>query len=57
VKLYYERPIRVYCDTCKEFIDEKRVKFINIEEGIQGEDILTFKCPDCSSVCSSKRLG
>lgn len=57
MKLYYERPIQVYCNTCKKWIDEKETKFINIEEGIQGEDILTFKCPVCSSVSSSKRLG
>lgn len=57
MKLYYKRLIQVYCNICKEWIDEKETKFINIEEGIQGEDILTFKCPVCSSVSSSKRLG
>ena len=53
-KLYYERPIVVYCYTCREWYYEKKVEFINIEEGIQGEDILTFKCPVCSTVNSSK---
>jgi len=56
-KLYYKRPIVVYCNTCREWYDEKKVEFINIEEGMQGEDILTFKCPVCSTIRSSKRLG
>jgi hypothetical protein len=33
------------------------VKFINIEEDIQGADILTFECPHCKTQQKSKRFG
>jgi hypothetical protein len=41
----YGRIIQVYCTSCKEWYDERNVEALNIEEGPQGEDLLTFKCP------------
>ena len=35
------KPIFVYADG--ELIDERKVKVLNIEEDIQGKDLLTFK--------------
>lgn len=37
----------LYCSTCKESKDEEKTEFIDIEENIYGEDVLTFICPDC----------
>lgn len=45
----FEPTISVYCKTCKMWVDEKTVKFENIEEDITGRDILTFICPTCST--------
>lgn len=52
----YERMITVRCPKCGR-LDEAEVKFVNIEEGPQGEDILTFKCPRCKKVRKSERRG
>jgi len=53
----YKKVIKVNCSTCHEWINEKDVKFINIEEDIQGADVLTFKCPKCGEVKQSRRFG
>lgn len=53
----WEKKINVHCSTCPRWIDEKQVEFINIEEDIQGHDILTFKCPKCNTEQKSKRFG
>lgn len=49
------------CDvilTCtKEFISEDEVKFINIEEDMQGRDTLTFECPKCKEEHKSLRFN
>ena len=47
--------IKIYCKKCKNYKDEDDVKFINIEEDIQGADVLTFECPDCNYVLKSRR--
>jgi len=49
--------IRVHCSDCQEWMDEKEVDFENIEEGMRGEDILTFKCPKCETIQRSVRVG
>ena len=53
----YERIIQVYCSKCEEFKDENDTEFVNIEEDIQGADVLTFICPDCGTKQKSRRLG
>lgn len=35
----------VQCKECGEQHDTEEVKFVNIEEDIQGYDVLTFVCP------------
>lgn len=55
-----ERPINtIYVMlTCTgDKIDEQDVKFENIEEDMQGRDILTFKCPECGEIHKSLRFG
>jgi len=49
--------IRVILKCNGEFVDEKTVTPINIEEGPQGEDILEFKCPKCHKNHKSARYG
>jgi len=53
----YKRTIFVRCSTCKEDFDEQKVEFLNIEEDIQGRDIMTFKCPKCQTKQRSHRFG
>ena len=53
----YRKRIQVFCSHCKMWINEEDVKFINIEEDIQGADILTFVCPDCGQTSKSRRYG
>lgn len=48
--------IRVYCPTCDEFINERKVEVLNIEEDICGYDRLTFKCPHCKKTHTSLRV-
>jgi len=44
--------------TCNsERIDEQDVECLNVEEDIQGRDIVTFKCPECGTEHKSVRLG
>jgi len=52
----YVPPITVNCVQCGRF-DETTVEFIDISEGMQGEDRLTFRCPTCKEVRTSNRLG
>ena len=58
-KFFKPRPIYVRCNQCGEQYDEEKVEFVNIEEGMQGQDILTFKCPnpDCKGTSKSERRG
>jgi uncharacterized Zn finger protein (UPF0148 family) len=49
--------IRVHCGKCKKWIPEKETKFLNIEEDIQGADVLTFECPECKTTQRSRRYG
>lgn len=40
-----ERGFIVVCTECSEEHDTESVKFLNIEEDIQGRDIMYFECP------------
>jgi hypothetical protein len=53
----WRRRIKVYCKVCNQWYDEAKVMFINIEEGDRGQDIMTFKCPQCHSEQKSNRVG
>jgi uncharacterized Zn finger protein len=48
--------IRVRCSECGD-IDERDVEILNVEEGMQGEDVLTFVCPNCGCLRKSERRG
>jgi hypothetical protein len=52
----YERRIQVRCPNCG-WMDERDTEFVDIFEGFDGADVLTFKCPTCNSVHSSRRYG
>jgi len=56
-KYQFQRKIQVYCSHCKMWINEDTTEFVNIEEGMQGEDKLTFKCPDCGQTSTSRRYS
>ena len=43
------RRIWVHCSECSERKDALKVEFVNVEEDIQGRDIMTFKCYDCET--------
>jgi len=51
----YKKTIRVRCSECG-WIDEDKTEFVNIEEDIQGADVLTFICP-CGKKNKSRRYG
>lgn len=53
----FEKTIRVHCKTCDEWMDEGTVEFLNIEEGMMGEDKMTFNCPKCKNKNTSVRVG
>ena len=43
------RTNEVYCSHCKEWYTESEVQFLNIEEDMEGRDILTFTCHVCNT--------
>jgi hypothetical protein len=55
--LQYERKVKVVCSVCKGWFNEEDVEFIQIEENMQGQDLLTFMCPVCNKPAKSLRLG
>ena len=57
MKIEFEKEIQVYCKDCHDWYLEKEVKFINIEEDIQGADVLTFECPGCECEQKSRRYS
>ena len=56
---YYgpQRPIKVYCIKCADWKQEQDVCVLDISEGMQGEDRLKFRCPDCKTEQTSTRIG
>lgn len=55
-KYQYKKQIKVLCKNC-HWIDEKDTEFVDIEEDIQGADVLTFICPTCKTKQKSRRFG
>ena len=45
--------LTVYCPKCDELIDKHSIKFIDIEEDIQGRDLVTFICKFCDEQSKS----
>jgi hypothetical protein len=56
-RFYHHRPVKVILECTKEWIDESAVEFLNIEEDMEGKDLLTFKCPVCKQEHKSHRIG
>jgi hypothetical protein len=56
-KYKYKKKIKVNCQTCRKWVDEELTTFVNIEEDIQGADVLTFICPYCRQEQKSKRFA
>lgn len=53
---YKPQSIKVRCPTCG-LQNEEDTKFVDIEEDIQGADVLTFICPVCGKKRKSRRYG
>jgi len=53
---YFEPKIKVICKNCDRVYEED-VKFIDIEEDMQGRNLLTFDCHICGERNRSYRLG
>lgn len=55
----FEEPpmITVRCPNCDARFDETQVRLTDIEEGLRGEDIVSFKCPKCGKPARSTRIG
>jgi hypothetical protein len=45
----YNGRMKVWCPSCKEYIPAKKAKYINIEEGDRGQDVVTFDCKICNA--------
>jgi len=52
----YNKKFQVHCNKCG-WIDEDDTKSLNIEEDIQGADVLTFECPKCDGIKKSRVYG
>lgn len=52
----FETPIKVNCVRCGQ-LNEADTEFMNIEEDITGQDVLTFRCPKCKRVRKSLRFS
>jgi len=52
-----EREVCVTLTCNHDLIPESKVKFVNIEEDMQGRDLLTFICPECGEQHTAYRLG
>lgn len=51
------RRIFVTCPRCKERFNEGAVRVEDIEEDIQGRDLLSFWCPVCEQTVKAYRVG
>lgn len=43
----FDSRLFVVCKHCRQDFHTDSVEFLNIEEDIQGRDLMTFKCPTC----------
>ena len=51
------RPVTVYAECSRDWINENTVECVNIEEDFQGRDVVTFECPLCKATHKSLRRG
>ena len=52
----WERKVKVMLTCTKDWCLEEEVESLNIEEDIEGRDVLTFTCPECGQVHQSFRV-
>ena len=50
-------PIKVFLHCTRDTVPESTVKITNVEEDIQGRDVVTFDCPVCGREHQSLRFG
>lgn len=48
--------VYVHCNYCKTRFDENMVECDGIEENELGQDVVTFKCPQCKKETTSLRV-
>ena len=53
-KFVYKKEPKVHCSNCPAFVNEADTEFVNIEEDMQGVDVLTFICPNCKTEQKSR---
>ena len=51
------RQFKVICSECSEEHSTESVKVVNVEEDIQGRDVLFFECPVTDQVTKSLVYG
>lgn len=49
--------MQVICSCNHERVSTSKVEFLDISEGMQGEDLVTFGCPFCGEEHTSVVLG
>ncbi len=47
----------VYLKCTREPVPVEQVHFLDIEEDIQGADVMTFECPECGEEHKSRVYG
>lgn len=53
----YPKSIEIILPCTRERVDERDVEIDNIEEDMQGRDVVTFRCPHCAEIHKSHRYG
>ena len=53
----YPKRIEIRLPCTGEMVDETDVDIENIEEDMQGRDVVTFRCPHCAEYHKSHRYG
>ena len=53
----YDSPIMVVCQECGIRVSEEAVIILEIEEDVEGRDVLYFTCPKCGVDTHSLRYG
>lgn len=56
-QINFPTSVKVYLACTGEWIKETKVTVENIEEDIQGRDVLTFMCPECKQQHKSLRVN
>jgi predicted RNA-binding Zn-ribbon protein involved in translation (DUF1610 family) len=52
-----QRPVYVTLSCNHELMPESKVEILDIEEDILGQDLLTFKCPECGEAHKAYRIA